>query len=260
MTRLCRSERGQWVSCRLPTPDDGWSAARRRSWPPCRAARSPSRKPANATSLPRRSFAPGSAPMRRMAFPACAPPAFSNTAARARRDPADRAAADHLPPSWPGSGTHTIVSSPARCSFARLDASRRSVLIRSPGRFGIRDGATTTQSCPPRRQLALDAVTARSCLITEPQLHPLLAKLANQPIQNRRCVGDAAIVPHLAPPPAFCDRRDDRVLVNIKPDIRDTIPQDPSPTHEARHRPIRCNPRYLHTGRRVAPSSRGHVV
>ena len=48
-------------------------------------------------SLPRRSFAPGSAPMRRMAYPACAPPAFSNTAARARRDPADRAAADRLP-------------------------------------------------------------------------------------------------------------------------------------------------------------------
>ena len=97
VTRLCRSESRQWVGCRLPTPDDGWSAARRRSWPPCRAARSPSRKPANATSLPRRSFAPGSAPMRRMAFPACAPPAFSNTAARARRDPADRAAADRLP-------------------------------------------------------------------------------------------------------------------------------------------------------------------
>jgi hypothetical protein len=27
VTRLCRSERRQWVSCRLPTLDDGWSAA-----------------------------------------------------------------------------------------------------------------------------------------------------------------------------------------------------------------------------------------
>jgi hypothetical protein len=35
--------------------------------------------------------------MRRMAFPACAPPAFSNTVARTRGDPADRAAADRLP-------------------------------------------------------------------------------------------------------------------------------------------------------------------
>jgi hypothetical protein len=35
--------------------------------------------------------------MRRMAYPAYAPPAFSNTAARARRDLADPAAADRLP-------------------------------------------------------------------------------------------------------------------------------------------------------------------
>jgi hypothetical protein len=30
--------------------------------------------------------------------------------------------------------------------------------------------------------------------------------------------------------------------------------------HEARHRSIRRNPRYLHTLRRVAPSSGEHVV
>jgi hypothetical protein len=40
------------------------------------------------------------------------------------------------------------VSSPARCSLARLIASRRSVLIRSPGLRGISDGATTTHACP----------------------------------------------------------------------------------------------------------------
>ena len=50
--------------------------------------------------------------------------------------------------SCPGSGTHTGVSSPARCNRAKLAASRRSVLIRSPARLGIKDGATTTQSCP----------------------------------------------------------------------------------------------------------------
>ena len=50
--------------------------------------------------------------------------------------------------SWAGSGTHTGVSSLARCSRARLTASRRSVLIRSPGLRGISDGATTTQPCP----------------------------------------------------------------------------------------------------------------
>jgi hypothetical protein len=46
------------------------------------------------------------------------------------------------------SGTQTAVNSPARCSFARLDGCLRSVLIRSPGRFGIKEGAMTTQSCP----------------------------------------------------------------------------------------------------------------
>ena len=36
------------------------------------------------------------------------------------------------------------------CSLARLIASRRSVLIRSPGLRGINDGATTMHSCPAR--------------------------------------------------------------------------------------------------------------
>jgi hypothetical protein len=48
--------------------------------------------------------------------------------------------------------------------------------------------------------------------------------------------------------------------VNIKPDVSDTIHHDPSPMHEARHRLTRRNPRYLHTVRRVAPYSGGHVV
>jgi hypothetical protein len=40
----------------------------------------------------------------------------------------------------------TGVSSPARWSLARLSASRRLVLTRSPGRCGISDGATTAES------------------------------------------------------------------------------------------------------------------
>ena len=44
------------------------------------------------------------------------------------------------------SGTHTAVSSPLRCRRARATASRRSVLMGSPGRRGIRDGATTVHS------------------------------------------------------------------------------------------------------------------
>jgi hypothetical protein len=49
------------------------------------------------------------------------------------------------------SGTHTAVNSPARCSFANINASRRSVLTRSPALTGINEGATTMQSCPSPR-------------------------------------------------------------------------------------------------------------
>jgi hypothetical protein len=46
------------------------------------------------------------------------------------------------------SGSQTAVNSPARCSVAGITASRRSVFTRSPAVTGIKDGATTMQSCP----------------------------------------------------------------------------------------------------------------
>ena len=46
------------------------------------------------------------------------------------------------------SGTQTAVSSPARDSLARLTASRRFVFTRSPGFFGMSEGAATKHSCP----------------------------------------------------------------------------------------------------------------
>jgi hypothetical protein len=113
---------------------------------------------------------------------------------------------------------------------------------------------------PVRRQVTLDAIAARPCLIAEPKPHTLAAELAHQTIQGRRRVGDPTVFPDLAADAALGYRHNDPVLVNIKPDVGDTIPHDPSPMHEARHRPIRRNPRYLHTVRRVAPSSGGHVV
>jgi hypothetical protein len=56
----------------------------------------------------------------------------------------------------------------------------------------------------------------------EPQLDPLLAKLAGQPPQRHRRARDPAIFPHLVPPAALRDR-DNPVLVNIKLDIGDII-------------------------------------
>ena len=128
------------------------------------------------------------------------------------------------------------------------------------GALGDQRGSDHDAVMPVRRQLTLDAIAARPRLIAEPQPHPLLAELANQPLQNRRRVRDTAIFPNLAAQATRRHRDDDRFLVNIKPNVSDTIRHDPSPMHEARHRPIRRNPRYLHTVRRVAPYSGGHVV
>jgi hypothetical protein len=113
---------------------------------------------------------------------------------------------------------------------------------------------------PACRQLTLNGIPARARLVAEPQSHPVTAKLARQPLQCRRRIGDPAVLADLAAQTALGCRHDDVRLVNIKPDIRDTIPHDPPPMHEARRRPTRCNPRYLHTVRRVAPYSGGHLV
>jgi hypothetical protein len=70
----------------------------------------------------------------------------------------------------------------------------------------------------------LDAITARARPLSEPLLHSFPAELARQPLQRRRRVRDPTIIPHFASPAASGDRHDDPVLVNIKPDICDTIP------------------------------------
>ena len=97
-------------------------------------------------------------------------------------------------------------------------------------------------------------------LVAKPQGHAVAAELVQQPVQRRRRVRDPAILPDLTPQAALRHRDNDVFLVNIKPNVGDTICHDPSPMHEARRRRIRPNPRYLHTVRRVAPLSGGHVV
>jgi hypothetical protein len=95
-----------------------------------------------------------------------------------------------------------------------------------PGRPPALESATALHNAfvTERRQLALDAITARPALIAELRLDPLLVELAGQPPQHRWRVRDPAVFPHLAPPAAFHDRHYDPVLVNIKPHIRYTIP------------------------------------
>jgi hypothetical protein len=113
---------------------------------------------------------------------------------------------------------------------------------------------------PPGRQATVDAIPARPRFVAKPQPRAVAAKLAQQTVQRRRRVRDPAVLPHLAAQATRRHRNDDAILVNIQPNVSDTIRHDPSPMHEARHRPTRRNPRYLHTVRRVAPYSGGHVV
>src|SRR5882762_6064001 len=105
--------------------------------------------------------------------------------------------------------------------------------------------------------MTLDAIAARTRLVAEPEPDALAAEFAHQAVQGRRRVGDPAVLPHLAAQAAHRHRDDNAFLVNIEPNVSDTIRHDPSPMHEARHRPTRRNPRYLHTVRRVAPSLAG---
>jgi hypothetical protein len=110
------------------------------------------------------------------------------------------------------------------------------------------------------QQSTVNAIAAWPRFVAKSQGHPVAAELAQQTLQRRRRVGDPAILPHLAAQAALRHRDNDAFLVNIKTNVGNTIHHDPSPMHEARHRPIRRNPRYLHTVRRVAPYSGGHVV
>src|SRR6516164_982581 len=119
---------------------------------------------------------------------------------------------------------------------------------------------------PPQRSRARAPTSDVGChnrtgpLRNKPEAGRWPAELAHQAIQGRWRVDNPTIFPDLTAEAALGYRHDDPLLVNIKTDIRDTISHDRSPMHEARHRPIRRNSRYLHTERRVAPSLGGHVV
>ena len=90
------------------------------------------------------------------------------------------------------SGTHTGVNSPCWKSRARDSASRRSVLMRSPGRRGISEGATTVQGVPQGLELTVDAVAAGTGLVAKPQRGPTTGQFGRQ-------LGHAAPVDGIVP-------------------------------------------------------------
>jgi hypothetical protein len=113
---------------------------------------------------------------------------------------------------------------------------------------------------PHSGELPLNAVTAWSGFITEPQFSSRRGQLHGQRLQDSGRIGDLPMLAHFSPQARFsqCDRY--RILVHVKADIGDRLRHDPSPMHEARYRTIRHNPRSLHTVRRVAPISGEHLV
>ena len=136
--------------------------------------------------------------------------------------------------SWAGSGTHTDDSSPARCNLARLIASRRSVLTRSPKACrGINDRGDydAPRSCPAslswRSECRNRKGRPRSKI--EGASHDSPASPPGSP-QRRRCVRDLAILPAKLPRlPASASATAIVVFVHIQADVDDTLLHDPSP-------------------------------
>src|SRR5271165_2683042 len=174
----------------------------------------------------------------------CRQPAMADLPGLGQKD--RRAGIDYLHPTAAGprtgAGTSVIAGANGRVGLSALRA--------ATGARATRCGAGR-HSRPARH-----AAVGPPRLVAEPKSHPVMPELTCQTIQARRPVRDAAVPPDLAARPALRDRHDDPLLVNVKPDIRDTIPHDPSPMHEAQHRPIRRNPRYLHTCETGRPALR----
>jgi hypothetical protein len=79
------------------------------------------------------------------------------------------------------------------------------------------------------RQSTLNAITARPRFVAKPQGHAVAAELLQQPVQRRRCVRDPPVLPHLAAQATRGHRDNNAILVNIKPDVANSIRHDPSP-------------------------------
>ena len=105
---------------------------------------------------------------------------------------------------------------------------------------------------PSEGRLPLNAIAARSGLITEPKLAPSARQFRRQSVQGRRRVRDLAILAHVLARARLSKRDRDRVLVNVKADICDSSIQDPSPMPEALRRKPGATldkPAYCETGR-----------
>src|SRR6201997_5365689 len=77
-------------------------------------------------------------------------------------------------------------------------------------------------------ELSLNAVTAWSGFITEPQFSSRSSQLHGQRLQGSRCVWDLPMLAHFSPQARFGQRDRYRILVHVKADICDRLRHDVS--------------------------------
>ena len=98
--------------------------------------------------------------------------------------------------SWAGSGTQTAASSPARCSLARLIASRRPVLIPSPGlRGSMMEPRQRTHARPGSTAVEPHSRKGRPRSRTEARFQRATASPPS--VYGRRRVRDLPILAHI---------------------------------------------------------------
>jgi hypothetical protein len=86
-----------------------------------------------------------------------------------------------------------------------------------------------------RRDLAIQPVSGRTCLVAEMQLAIAASQLADQPFHHRRRIRHLAKKPHLAATPAFGNCHRMLGLRDVKRDKSFAIlPHAPPSAHEAR--------------------------
>ena len=86
--------------------------------------------------------------------------------------------------------------SPARCSFASIKASRRSVLTRSPAFIGI-SGGDHDAVVPQPGQQTVKSISTRTGFVAEVEVTPMLAKPNNHFAQNVRAALEYANLSNL---------------------------------------------------------------
>ena len=89
-------------------------------------------------------------------------------------------------------------------------------------------------------------LTAGAGLVAKVKPRVSLGMLLDQAAHGVELVNDGALEADFAAPVALGGRHGDLLFVYIEADKQRILVRGSSPVYEARHRPVRCNPRYTH--------------